>query len=103
MVEGIEQLRVKFEAHRFADWEALQKRDVPILRAWTKQDVSASISEGADGRRRNESTSIEERVWNAWFAVRIGDAVRPNTIRDRAAAIRCGNIGRNIGRRVPVS
>src|SRR5258708_39141212 len=47
MIEGIEELCPEFEALSFADGKNLKQRDIPVLEAWSPNNVSIGIAKRA--------------------------------------------------------
>ena len=103
MIKGIEELCPELEALFFADGENLKQRHIPVLKAWSSNDVSIRVAKSAQDRVGRKGARVKQCCRHARLRVGISHNVGPRCTEDKSAAIGVGEIGGDVGRRKPVS
>ena len=87
MVPDVKKLGAELEAVPLVQWKGLEKREIPVLESRTPDDVASRVAKRPQHPVGGEGARVEESSGNAWFSVRIANAIRTGRIGHIAAAI----------------
>ena len=96
MIPDVEEFGPEFEAIPLIDREVLEEGQVPVLETWAANNIPSGVSKGSQHCVGCKGARVEERSGNARLAIRIANAIWPNTIGHSATAVGVREVGRNV-------